>query len=141
MAETLEELKKQVFYDMLNIVGRVFIAVRHGDDVVIGKRGFLPQEREKGLVLVFNQKMNFSWDDVGITTTLAFGTTAEKCFIPQESIITIFSPELNAQFSALSKDGEDSKEPQKKIRIAEKKASADKPDKKVISVDFRKKKQ
>ncbi len=138
MAETLDELKKQVFYDMLNIVGRVFIAVRYGEDVVIGKRGFLPQEQEKGLVLVFNQKMNFTWDDLGITTTLAFGTTPEKCFIPQESIITVFSPELNAQFSALSKEGEDSKEPQKKVKAPEKKTSADK---KVISVDFKKKKQ
>jgi hypothetical protein len=138
MAETLEELKKQVFYEMLNIVGRVFIAVRYGENVVIGKRGFLPQEMEKGLVLVFNQKMNFTWDAVGITTTLAFGTTPEKCFIPQESIITIFSPELNAQFSALSKEGEDSKEPQKKMKIVEKKNSLDK---KVINVDFKKKKQ
>ncbi|MBI5075964.1 MAG: hypothetical protein HZB62_12460 [Nitrospirae bacterium] len=138
MAETLDELKKQVFYDMLNIVGRVFIAVRYGKDVVIGKRGFLPEEREKGLVLVFNQKMNFTWDDLGITTTLAFGTTPEKCFIPQESITTIFSPELNAQFSALSKEGEDTREPQAKMKAPEKKTSADK---KVINVDFKKKKQ
>lgn len=137
MTETLEELKKQVFYDMLNIVGRVFIAVRYGKDVVIGKRGFLPEEREKGLVLVFNRKMNFTWDDVGITTTLAFGTTPEKCFIPQESIITIFSPELNAQFSALAKEGKDPKEPQRKIKAIEEKIL---PDKKVITVDFKKKK-
>lgn len=137
MAETLEELKKQVFYDLLNIVGRVFIAVRYGNDVVIGNRGFLPQEREKGLVLVFNRKMNFIWDDVGLTTTLAFGTTPEKCFIPRESIMTIFSPELNAQFSALSKEGESSEEPQKKIKTEKKTSSG----KKVISVDFRKKKQ
>lgn len=140
MAETLEELKKQVFYDLLNIVGRVFIAIRYGDDVVIGKRGFLPEEKDKGLVLVFNQKMNFIWDDYGISTTLAFGQTPEKCFIPQGSIITIFSPELNAQFSVLSKEGESSKEPQKKMKLTEKKTLPDKPDKKVISVDFRKKK-
>ena len=138
MADTLEELKKQVFYDMLNIAGRVFIAVRYDEGVVIGKRGFLPQEREKGLVLVFNQKMHFTWDDVGITTTLAFGTTPEKCFIPRESIMTIFSPELNAQFSALSKEGENSRQPQKIAKVAEKKTSHGK---KVISVDFKKKKQ
>jgi hypothetical protein len=138
MAETLEELKKQVFYDMLNMAGRVFIAVRYGEDVVIGKRSFLPEEKEKGLVLVFNQKMNFTWDEAGILVTLVFGTSPEKCFIPQESIITIFSPELNAQFSALSKEGEASKEPQKIMKIAGKKPS---PGKKVISVDFKKKKQ
>jgi len=137
VAETLEELKKQVFYDMLNIVGRVFIAVRHGEDVLIGKRGFLPQEREKGLVLVFNRKMNFTWDDYGISTTLAFGTTPEKCFIPQESIITVFSPELNAQFSAGLGEHAVPEEKQQKLK-AEKKpeASAEK----VIKVNFGKKK-
>lgn len=138
MAENLEELKKQVFYDLLNIVGRVFIAVRYSDDVVIGRRGFLPEEKEKGLVLVFNQKMHFTWDDIGISTTLAFGTTPEKCFIPQENIMTIFSPELNAQFSVLPKEGEDKKQEPKKIKTTEKKTS---PDKKVISVDFKKKKE
>jgi len=138
MAETLEELKKQVFYDMLNIVGRVFIAVRYGEDVIIGRRGFLPQEREKGLVLVFNRKMHFTWDDAGIATTLAFGTTPEKCFIPQESIITVFSPELNAQFSTLQEEGKDARKPQKTIKSAEKKNA---PDTKVINIDFRKKKQ
>ncbi|MBI5847115.1 MAG: hypothetical protein HZB31_04070 [Nitrospirae bacterium] len=138
MADTLEELKKQVFYDLLNIAGRVYIAVRYGEDVVVGKRGFLPQEREKGLILVFNQKMNFIWDEFGISTTLAFGTTAEKCFIPQESIFTIFSPELNAQFTV--DPGEQTKVPEKKaekkMEIAGKKTLSDK---KVISVDFKKK--
>ncbi len=137
MAENLEELKKQVFYDLLNIVGRVFIAVRYSDDVVIGRRGFLPEEKEKGLVLVFNQKMHFTWDDIGISTTLAFGTTPEKCFIPQESIMTIFSPELNAQFSALPKEGEDVKEKPIKKNPSDKKVPRDQ---KVISVDFKKKK-
>lgn len=138
MAETLEELKKQVFYDILNIAGRVFIAIAYSDAVMIGRRGFLPEEKEKGLILVFNNKMNFSWDNYGISTTLAFGQTPEKCFIPQESIMTIFSPELNAQFSALSKEGKSSKEPQKKMNVAEKKTS---PGKKVIAVDFKKKQQ
>ena len=138
MAETLEELKKQVFYDMLNMAGRVFIAVRYGEDVVIGKRSFLPEEKEKGLVLVFNQKMNFTWDEAGILVTLVFGTSPEKCFIPQESIITIFSPELNAQFSVMPREGKDAEEPQNTMKLAEKKTS---PDAKVIKIDFKKKKQ
>jgi hypothetical protein len=138
MAEPLDELKKKVFYDMLNIAGRVFIAVRYDKDVVIGKRGFLSQEREEGLVLVFNQKMNFTWDDAGISVILVFGTSPEKCFIPKESIMTIFSPELNAQFSALSREGEDPETPQKTMKITDKKTS---PNKKVIDVDFKKKKK
>ena len=135
MAANLEELRKQVFFDMLSIAGRVFVAVGYGDDVVIGKRGFLPQEKEKGIILLFNQKMNFTWDDEGITATLAFGTTPEKCYIPQNRLMTIFSPELNAQFSTFSQKETPAQDVQKE--------DTEKPsaDEKVIKVDFSKKKQ
>jgi hypothetical protein len=73
--------------------------VRYSDSVIIGKRGFLPEEKEKGLVLVFNAKMKFEWNDAGISATLGFGANTEKCFIPSESIISVFSSDLNAQFS------------------------------------------
>ena len=135
MAENLEELRKKVFFDMLNLAGRVFVAVGYGDDVVIGNRGFLPQEKEKGLILVINQKMKFSWDDEGITATLVFGTTPEKCYIPQGRIMTIFSPELNAQFSTFPQKEANDQDVQKED---EGKPSTDE---KVIKVDFRKKKQ
>jgi len=135
MAENLEELRKKVFFDMLNLAGRVFVAVGYGDDVVIGNRGFLPQEKEKGLILVINQKMKFSWDDEGITATLVFGTTPEKCYIPQGRIMTIFSPELNAQFSTFPQKEANDQDAQKED---EGKPSTDE---KVIKVDFRKKKQ
>ena len=134
MAKDLNELRKQVFYEMLGLAGRVFVAVGYGDDVVIGKRGFLAQEKEKGIILVFNQKMNFTWDDEGITATLAFGTTPEKCYIPQNRLMTIFSPELNAQFSTFSQKETPAQDVQKE--------DTEKPsaDEKVIKVDFSKKK-
>ena len=135
MAKDLNELRKQVFYEMLGLAGRVFIAVGYGDDVVIGKRGFLPQEKEKGIILVFNQKMNFTWDNEGISATLAFGTTSEKCYIPQNRIMTIFSPELNAQFSTFPQKETTAQDVQKED---EGKPSAEE---KVIKVDFSKKKQ
>ena len=135
MASNLEELKKQVFFDMLSIAGRVFVAVGYGDDVVVGKRGFLPQEKEKGLVLVFNQKMNFTWDDIGITATLVFGSTPEKCFIPHDKIMTIFSPEMNAQFSIFPKEQTETDQPETPI-VARRSSS----DEKVIKVNFSKKK-
>jgi len=135
MAENLDELRKQVFFDMLNLAGRVFVAVGYGDDVVIGKRGFLPQEKEKGIILVFTQKMNFTWDEGGITATLVFGTTPEKCYIPQGRIMTIFSPELNAQFSTFPQH-------EASVQHAEKEESR-KPaaDDNVIKVNFGKRKQ
>jgi len=134
MAADLDELRKQVFFEMLNLAGRVFVAVGYGDDVVIGNRGFLSPEKEKGIILVFNQKMNVTWDDEGITATLVFGTTPEKCYIPQGRIITIFSPELNTQFSTFPQNETSS---QHAVKEGSKKLFADE---KVIKVDFGKKK-
>ncbi len=99
MTQSLTELKKQVFFELLDLAGRVFVLVGYSDNVLIGERGFLPEEKEKGLVLVFNSRMKFEWDSEGISATLGFGTRTEKCFIPSESIISVFSPDLNAQFS------------------------------------------
>jgi hypothetical protein len=99
LAKDLTDLKKHVFFELLDLAGRVFILVAYSDNVLIGERGFLPEEKEKGLVLVFNTRMKFEWDRQGISATLGFGARTEKCFIPPESIISVFSPDLNAQFS------------------------------------------
>lgn len=135
MATNLNDLKKQVFYELLNLAGRVFIQTRQSEKVIIGNRGFLPEEKEKGIVLVFNRQMNFGWDDDGISATLVFGSNKEKCFIPADEILSIFSPELNAQFW-VSPKGE-------KVQDTKAdKTGAEKPEKgkKIIKVDFKKKK-
>ena len=135
LAHDLTALKKHIFFELLGIAGRVFILVGYSDDVLIGERGFLPEEKEKGLILVFNPKMNFEWNDQGISATLGFGPKTEKCFIPPENIISVFSPDLNAQFSvspdAAQKAGQ-SKQVMRKIHSISKQ--------KVIKVDFGKKK-
>ncbi len=99
LAENLTDLKKHIFYGLLDMAGRVFVVVRYSENVLIGERGFLPGEKEDGLVLVFNARMDFLWNEQGITATLGFGRKVEKCFIPSENIISVFSPELNAQFT------------------------------------------
>ncbi len=96
--DELDKLKKEVFFRFLDLVGRTFVHVSYSDDVLIGRRGFIGEERQKGIVLVFNRNMRFDWDDTGIHATLAFGSSAEKCYIPTESIVAVFSPELGAQF-------------------------------------------
>jgi stringent starvation protein B len=135
MASNINDLKKQVFYEMLNLTGSVFVHVSYSEDVVIGNRGFLGEEKEKGIILVLNSRMNFEWNESGITATLVFGTTSEKCFIPADDILSIFSPELGAQFSLY---------PQKKEESVAKPDSATPAKlykgKKVIKVDFNKKK-
>ncbi len=130
MVSDITDLKKEVFFDMLKLAGRVFILVEDSRDVVIGKRGFLPAEKEKGLVLVFNNQMNFEWDDSGISAHLVFGSTPEKCFIPHVSIVSVFSPELSAHFS-ISPAGR-----QKPEKASTRKEA---PGNKVVKVDFNKK--
>ncbi|MEW6379344.1 MAG: ClpXP protease specificity-enhancing factor SspB [bacterium] len=93
----LNELKKHTFYELLNMAGRVYLLVKYSENVVIGTRGFLPEEREHGLVLVLNTRMNFTWDEYGISVKLVFGETPHKCFIPADDILAIYSPELNSQ--------------------------------------------
>lgn len=96
--ESLNNLKKHVFFELLQLAGRAFALVRFSENVILGKRGFTAEEKENGIILVFNSKMNFAWDDYGITATLVFGTTPQKCFIPADDIVAVYSSELNAQF-------------------------------------------
>jgi hypothetical protein len=56
----LNELKKTVFYELLNLAGRVLIVVRYSESVSVGNRGLLPEEKENGLVLVLTCRMHFT---------------------------------------------------------------------------------
>lgn len=144
MVSNLNELKKRIFFDMLDLAGRVFILVRYSPEVVIGNRGFLPEEKEKGIVLVFNKRMNFEWDAEGISAKLVFGAVAHECFIPLEPIMSVFSPELSAQFS-VSADGphpgKDEAPAKKRMAKPREKSQPHKSTgSKVVRVDFNKKK-
>jgi hypothetical protein len=131
MDQKLNELKKKVFQEILDVAGRVFIVARYSDQVMIGKRGFTEEEKKNGLVLVFNVHMNFVWDESGISSTLVFGTTPQKCFVPAEDIIAIYSPELQCQFISA---------PQTSQEMAPGKDEEEKAGPNVVKVDFRKKK-
>ena len=136
----LNNLKKTVFYEILNMAGRVFIALRYSDNVLIGNRGFTNDEKENGIVLVFNQRMSFAWDDSGISVTLVFGTSPEKCFIPAEDIMVVYSPELRVQF-VVSPQTPDTGNKAKDIEKTSSPDAGDAPeDSKVVRVDFKKKK-
>ncbi|MEN2985856.1 MAG: hypothetical protein ABDH16_04295 [Thermodesulfovibrionaceae bacterium] len=96
----LNELKRYVFFEILELAGRVFTVVDYDETVIIGKRGFLPEEKERGLVLVFNRRMNLNWQDNVLTATLIFNNNPERCYIPVNFIATVFSPDLRIQFTA-----------------------------------------
>jgi|WetSurMetagenome_2_1015567.scaffolds.fasta_scaffold00197_34 hypothetical protein len=93
----VNDLKKHVFFELLSETGRVMILVKNSPDVVIGKRGFVGDEKKAGLTLVFNEQMKFFWDDYGITAKLTFGESSQKCFIPAGSIAAVYSPEVRVQ--------------------------------------------
>ena len=97
MKAGLNDLKRDVFFRLMEAAGRVFILVRYSEAVRIGRRGFLPEEKEKGITLVFNKQMKFTWDESGIHGTLQFGTPV-RCFIPPDDIVAVYSPELGARF-------------------------------------------
>ncbi|MBF0487029.1 MAG: hypothetical protein HQK98_02605 [Nitrospirae bacterium] len=149
----LNELKKTVFYELLNVMGRVFVIVRYSEDVKVGTRGFLKAEKENGLVLVFNAKMNFTWDDDGlIAATLVFGTKQEDCLIPVEHIIAVYSPELQTQFvtTYTAEVQNSSAPPAEAAPVTEKEGepedkedvpAATESDNKILKVDFSKKKK
>ncbi|HXX54010.1 MAG TPA: hypothetical protein VEI28_05510 [Thermodesulfovibrionales bacterium] len=131
MDKKLNELKRTVFDEILDAVGRVFIVARYSEQVIIGKRGFTEEEKKDGLVLVFNVHMNFVWDEFGISSTLVFGTTPQKCYVPAEDIIAIYSPELQCQFISAPQASHDSPPG---------KDQEEKTGPNVVKVDFRKKK-
>jgi hypothetical protein len=140
MVSNIHDLKKLVFYELLDLAGRVFVLVKYSGDVIIGDRGFLPEEKEKGLVLVFNSRMNFEWNDSGISAKLVFGTAPQQCFVPVNSILSVFSPELSAQFLTAP---EQQSAPQNKAAEPEmrkeKEPRRETRDSKVVEVDFKKK--
>ncbi|KJU82871.1 hypothetical protein MBAV_004936 [Candidatus Magnetobacterium bavaricum] len=143
----LNELKSSIFYDILEIVGRVFIVVRYSENVMIGNRGFLENEKQEGLTLVLNTKMNFTWEDDILEAKLVFGTTTQRCVIPVQYIVALYSPELQSQFvtsymppdDVLMPQSEDSarQEPHKETRIEAIEGVEDN----IVKVDFSKKKK
>jgi stringent starvation protein B len=96
--DSLNSLKKDIFFEFLNLVGKTYILVQYSENVILGNRKFTEEEKSNGIVLVFNTKMNFLWDDYGISATLVFNTSSQRCFIPVNDIVAVYSPELNAQF-------------------------------------------
>ncbi|MBM4128973.1 MAG: hypothetical protein FJ243_02505 [Nitrospira sp.] len=94
---------QNLFYDLLNDYGRVYVVVKYSYRTTIGNRGFTGEEKEKGLVLVFNQMnyKNLQWTDEGsIVATLGFGVTnkPENCFLYFDDIVALYSPDAKVIF-------------------------------------------
>ena len=97
---------QNLFDDFLNDYGQVFMVVKHSDRTVIGERGFTEEEKERGIVLVFNRgnHRNLQWtEDGSIVVALGFGfnNKPENCFLHSDDIISIYSPDAKVIFQRL----------------------------------------
>jgi len=93
---------KNLFYDLLNDYGKVYIIVKYSDLTTIGNRGFTAEEKEKGLVLVFtrNNHRRMHWTEEGnIIVAVSFGNNRlENCFIHHDDILALYSPDAMVKF-------------------------------------------
>jgi hypothetical protein len=135
---------QNLFYDILNDYRKVYVAVRHSENTVIGMRGFSDEEKKKGLILVFNQGnyKNLAWtEDGSIKATLGFGAgnKPEKCFIHADDIVSVFSPDAKIKLDRW--DAWEQREPAMKSSSASKSGDKNLGNEKIVSLDrFRKRK-
>ncbi|MCX7913943.1 MAG: hypothetical protein N2511_05095 [Thermodesulfovibrionales bacterium] len=134
--QELDNLKRHIFFEFLNLAGRVYILVKDSQRLFSERKNFIKEDKERGIVLVFNPGMNFVWDKEGIKATLIFDNHPIKCFIPPGDIILIFSPELDAQFATELSYGTKITSRQKDNCETKKVTSEEN---KIIKFDFRKK--
>jgi len=115
----LNELKKHTFYELLNLAGRAYILVKYSKNVKVGSRGFLPEE------------------------------SIQKCFIPVDDIIAVYSLELNSQLVIGPQPVSEANIPEKKQDNFSSEGKVEGPSskeekgkkKKVVRVDFQKKRK
>jgi hypothetical protein len=143
-------MKKQIkylqnlFYDLLNDYGQVYMVVKFSDKTIVGNRGFTEEERAKGLVLVFNRQnhKNLQWTEEGsVIATLGFGTgnRPEKCFFYCDDIISVFSPAAGVKFDISIVAGDEGRPEAPEERVTSGKEEI--RDQKIVSLDrFRKSK-
>jgi len=94
---------KNLFYELLNDYGKVYIIVKYSDLTTIGNKGFTAEEKEKGLVLVFTNSnyRRLHWtEDGNITVTVSFGNDnrLENCFLHHDDIIALYSPDAMVKY-------------------------------------------
>ncbi len=130
---------QNLFYDILSDYGRVFLVVKYSGCTIIGNRGFTDEEKEKGIILVFNNKNHRSlqWtEDGSIVATLAFGANnkMEKCFLHCDDVVALYSPDAKLKFERWDLwDMKDSFKESKTLK------NGNSPDSKIVSLDkFRK---
>jgi hypothetical protein len=131
----MTKYKKEILDIVFNNYNKFYIHVAPLSDVVIGKRGFLDQEKDHGIVLVFGNESykNFEWDENNIYVSMKFSGVWEELIIPFGAIQAVFDNPVNPNFIFNFKVSEEiNNQEDKKVTKIIKKDN-------VISLDFRKK--
>jgi hypothetical protein len=129
---------QDLFYNLLNDYGKVFMVVRYSENSTIGNRGFTDEEKKNGIILVFNSRnfKNLQWTEEGsIITSLGFGVNnkLEKCFLHFDDIVSVFSPDAMIRFERWDMwNMQDNPRESKPITAPEKEKL---PSEKIISLD------
>lgn len=119
---------QNLFYDILNEYGRVFVVIKHSERTVIGSRGFIDEEKKNGLALAFNNKnyKTLQWtEDGSIIAALGFGAVnkIENCFLHCDDIVSVYSPDAKIKLDRWDMpEAEDSVSESLKIRDSKKDA-------------------
>jgi hypothetical protein len=122
-----------LFYELLNDYGQVYVVIKYSENSSIGNRGFTEEEKQKGLILTFNQRNHktLQWTEEGsVITALGFGSNnkPEKCFLHFDDIVSVYSPYAKIRFDRWDMNDQAEVPEEKKL-----------PDAKVVSLDrFRK---
>lgn len=94
------KFKKELLEKIIDNFEKFYIHVMPHKNLVIGNRGLIDQEKEKGLMLVFGlySYKEFRWDDENIYVSMRFSGVWEYLIIPFESIVSVFDDPLNPNF-------------------------------------------
>jgi len=101
----MSKFKKQILELLFDFYDKFYMHVVPAGDIRIGERGFIGNESEHGLVLVFSASSykNLRWDENSLYADMRFSGKWESLAIPFQSIVTVFDdpgkPEFVFKFS------------------------------------------
>lgn len=134
--------KKQVLELLFDFYDKFYMHVVPAGDIRIGERGFIGNESEHGLVLVFSASSykNLRWDENALYADMRFSGKWESLVIPFKSVATVFDdpgkPNFVFKFSMYT-EKESSGKNKEKGKSADK-SRVESSDGKVVKVDFSK---
>lgn len=137
----LSVFKSDVLKSVFEHYDKFYLHMAPHDDLVIGSRGLIGEENERGIVLVFGSESFRSSQlaDTYLTVDMRFAGKWENLFIPYDSIISVFNDPVNPEFMFNFKPLDD-EEYEEEIIEEKPKIDYEKTDN-VIKLDFNKEKK